>query len=364
MRVWDRYLGQEVVLPERVAPGRYRLIKPACLNGGIHLKAGDLVFSDGREDCNLDEEDRIFEIPSKEHSADLELLSPAITTLGQLIRERGEIGLSPLLPAKVGDLAELTHLDKALQEHLQHLQEINLRPRLNMHYEAEVSPLSRAKRIAPGAVTRLASHSEDWHRRTFSGIQPKRILALFSEDEWAIYENRVFARLLDKLDKYLTKREDEVRRLEETYQGALNLGKSEHLDHRLRAALCRLWGESVSDDKTSQLLALAGRTVDTIRRLGKTVKVLRQSDLYRHIPRNAHVPEQLRDTNILQHDPHYRHLRTLWLLHQTEVAKAEANPEELHERNRRLFEDYVLYVGMLVRRVLLENTLIKAVGAR
>ena len=90
------------------------------------------------------------------------------------------------------------------------------------------------------------------------------------------------------------------------------------------------------------------------------VKVLRQSDLYRHIPRNAYVSERLRDTNILQHDAHYRHLRTLWLLHQKEAAKAEASPVELHERNRHLFENYVLYVGMLVRRVLSENKLIKA----
>lgn len=360
MKVLDRYLGQAVALPERVAPGRFRLIKSACLNGDIHLKAGELVFADGREGCHIDELDRVFETHGKEHSADLDLLSPAMATLGQFIREEVEKGLSPLLPAKVGDLAELTQLDKTLQEHLHHLQEINLRPRLNMHYEAEVSPLSRARRIAPAAVTRLASHSEDWHRRTFSGIQPKRILALYSEDEWAIYENRVFARLLDKLDKYLNKREEEVRRLEETYQDALNLGKSAHLDYRLRDSLCKLWGDAVTVGETSHLLTLAGKTIDVVRRLGKMVKVLRQSDLYRHIPRNAYVSEQLRDTNILQHDAHYRHLRTLWLLHQKEAAKAEASPVELHERNRHLFENYVLYVGMLVRRVLSENKLIKA----
>jgi hypothetical protein len=107
-------------------------------------------------------------------------------------------------------------------------------------------------------------------------------------------------------------------------------------------------------------MVLVKETIDVVRPLGRTVKVLRQSDLYRHIPRNAHVPEQLRDTNILQHDSHYRHLRTLWLLHQKEAAKAEASPEELHERNRQLFEHYVLYVGMLARRVLSENKLIKA----
>lgn len=357
MRVWDRYLGQEVALPDRVVPGRYRLTKAASLNNDIRLVAGDIVFSDGRGKCLLGEAACEFETYERENSADFNLLSPALNTLGQFIREGAEKGLSPLLPSRVGDLAELTRLDNALQEHLQHLQEINLRPRLSMHYEAEVSPLSRARRISPAAINRLASYSEDWHRRTLSGIQPKRILALFSEDDWTIYENRVFARLLDKLDNYLKKREEEVCRLEETYQEALNLGESEHLDYRLRQALCRLWGDALSVDETSHMVILAGKTIEAVRRLGKKVKVLRQSDLYRHIPRNAHVPEQLRDTNILQHDPHYRHLRNLWLLHQKEAAKVQTSPADLHDRNRVIFENHVLYIGMLLRRLLYESKL-------
>ena len=76
---------------------------------------------------------------------------------------------------------------------------------MDLRYEETVTEVSRARRLSQWNVyTHLASHSECWQRQTLSGIQPKRVLARFSEDDYAIYENRVYARLLDSLDNYLT----------------------------------------------------------------------------------------------------------------------------------------------------------------
>jgi hypothetical protein len=47
-----------------------------------------------------------------------------------------------------------------------------------MKYETELTEISRVQRMAPGAVSRLAAHSEDWHRRTISGVLPSKLLAL------------------------------------------------------------------------------------------------------------------------------------------------------------------------------------------
>jgi hypothetical protein len=354
MKVFDRYVGCEVDLPSVITPGRYRLKRSACINNDIMLDAGELIFSDGRDFCNIDGfQGRIQEVGQTEQEiAKRDLLIPAITTLAQLIREGREQGLSPLIPAKTGELAKLGDLEKNLITLMKHLREIDRRPRYSIHYEADVSQLSRAKRIAPAALNYLAAHSEDWHRRTISDVQPKRILALFSEDEWAIYENRVYARLLDRLEPYLRKRLADLTELERTYRGALSLGESIHLDHRLRGALCQLWGDALSVEETGKLLDATSESVNRVRELWKQVNVLRQGDLYEHVPRNARVPEQLKDTNILQHDPHYLHLRTLWLLYQKRSTEMLATPAEVNGRYRRLFEDYLIYVGMVLRRAL------------
>jgi hypothetical protein len=70
---------------------------------------------------------------------------------------------------------------------------------MDMRYDEELVDISRAKKIANNAHRHLAIHSETWQQRTLVGIHPKKILARLSEDEIAIYENKVFVSLLDKL---------------------------------------------------------------------------------------------------------------------------------------------------------------------
>lgn len=355
MRVFDRYEGREVDLPIQIAPGRYRLLKNAIFNGDIQLLAGSLLLQDGRAVCQVGNHSGSFDDiePNESLVVTRDLLAPVLAKIAQKVRD-GEKDVSPLIPASVGELAELSDLEKVLRERINHLREINQRPRMSMHYQPEVSPLSRARKVSPSAITYLARHSEDWYRRTLSGIQPKRILALFSEDEWAIYENRVYARLLEKLDSYLRLREKEVAGLERQYQDALRLGAAEHLDHRLRTSLCKLWGDAFSDDETERLLEASRYSLKVIGELRQQISVLRNGDLYAQVPRNANVPEQLRETNILQHDQHYRHLRTLWRLHQKRSAEKPATAQDVMNRNKQFFDDYVIYIGMLCRRVLRE----------
>lgn len=363
MRVFDRYEGREVDLPIQIAPGRYRLLKSTVFNGDIPLLAGSPLLQDGRAVCQVGNHSGSFDAvePNESLAVTRDLLVQALAKIAQKVRD-GEKDVSPLIPASVGELAELSDLEKVLRERINHLREINQRPRMSMHYQPEVSPLSRARKVSPSAITYLARHSEDWYRRTLSGIQPKRILALFSEDEWAIYENRVYARLLEKLDSYLRLREKEVAGLERQYQDALSLGAAEHLDYRMRTSLCKLWGEAFSDDETERLLEASRYSLKVIGELRKQISVLRNGDLYGQVPRNANVPEQLRETNILQHDQHYRHLRTLWRLYQKRSAEKPATPLDVMNRNKQLFDDYVIYIGMLCRRVMMEFKSIRLSG--
>ena len=175
MRVFDRYEGREVDLPIQIAPGRYRLLKSAVFNGDIPLLAGSTLLQDGRAVCQVGNHSGSFDViePNESLAVTRDLLVPALAKIAQKVRD-GEKDVSPLIPASVGELAELSDLEKVLRERINHLREINQRPRMSMHYQPEVSPLSRARKVSPGAITYLARHSEDWYRRTLSGIQPRR----------------------------------------------------------------------------------------------------------------------------------------------------------------------------------------------
>ena len=358
MRVFDRYGGHEVDLPSEIIPGRFRLLADAELSAEVRLAAGQAVLGDTWLDFPMSEGRGVIRPVGQPGvtAGQFELLELALSALVQV---SDHVRFSPLMPPSVGELAELEDLECALSERMSHLREINQRPRMSMHYESQTAPLSRVRRVAPGAITHLAAHSEDWHRRTLSGIAPKRILGLFSEDELTIYENKVYARLLDKLEMYLGQRRGEIAELVQQCEEALEFGDAQDLDYRLRKDLYALWGDVFSADQTQKLLKASKEALDKLDPLHRQVNVLRNSALFRHVPRALRVPEQLRETNILQHDQHYRHLRILWRLHQQRPRGMPLTAHQAVERNLALFENYIVYVGRLCHRAMAEFKLLE-----
>lgn len=367
MKVFDRYEGIEVELPDVVEPGRFRLMQPVVLNGRIEVAAGEVLWSDGSSRCTLTgrglaaELPLVFKQPSLEQ--DPERPDGVIDhALRDVIRQMDGAGHgvlpSPVMPAQLDEMAELHALERMLRETLDtgHLDQIARRPRMDMRYDAEVLPVSRARRLAPDMLTRLASHSEDWHRRDITGVVPSRLKAKVSEDELAIYENVVFIRLLEQLRKWLDRRVTDLKSLEASHDAAKGLQEADRLHYRLRNALCALWGRSFEDQQS------AGRLVTQTRQelqslLGR-VRQLLCSDVAKAVPMTRQVPMMLRDTNILRHDPHYLHLRPLWLLaHATDSASA-ASPNQRFEEERQRGDRHRRYVELLLRHALGEIRLL------
>lgn len=361
MKVFDRYEGVEVELPALVEPGRYRLLRSAVLNGRVEIAKGESLWSDGSTRCVLSARDlavqplRGFKTPPLARDLDPsdDVVECALRELAlQMDATDRDVLPSPVMPAQLDEMAELHPLERLLRETLDegHLEHIARHPRMDMRYDAEVLPVSRAKRLASDVLTHLASHSEDWHRRGVTGVVPSRLKAEISEDELAIYENVVFVRLLERLRDWLVPRVKNLRTLSAKHESAEALQEAERLDYRLRNALCALWGRSLEDEQS------AGRSVrqalSELQALLGMVKQLLQSGLANAVPPTQRIPSVLRDTNILRHDTHYRHLRPLWLPAHAEGAVGRASPEERFERERSRGRLQRRYVELLLRHAL------------
>ena len=223
---------------------------------------------------------------------------------------------NPLIPSQVFDsTAQLTELESMLDTILEagHLHQIAHRPRMDMRYDEELVDISRAKKIANNAHRHLAIHSETWQQRTLVGIHPKKILARLSEDEIAIYENKVFVSLLDKLRYFLASRLNELQQQQQNLTDALHLGDASITFYKLRDSLCQLWAENLTDEQSQSVLEQLESTIDKNKGLLERIKGLQSFGLYVQIPVNLkRIPDQLHKTNILTHDQHYRHLSRLW----------------------------------------------------
>jgi len=352
----DRFTGEQLAeLPDQIVPGRY-WAESTGLNFNRHTAdfSGVLV-DDGAQRCQLGGRVHSFLLPRKEEIADIELLVNAIKTLDAGIQEDTTELASPLMPLKIiDDQSHLQAFEKKLLDVVNagHLHKISQQPRLDMHYDDQVTDIARARRLSKGALVHLASHSECWQRQTLNGVVPRKVMARFSQDDYGIYENRVYARLLDNIEQYLRARLSRLNSLHRTLEQAMEFYKSPDLNYWLARAVCGLWGDTFKPDATSNATALLSGTLQTLERLHKAISALQRSGLYTRIDRSAQVEGGLHRTNILSHDTHYRHLATLWdLLGRTRTGGGTSAEERL-KQNQYFAQAYSNYAGLVLRRAL------------
>ncbi len=355
---FDRLIQKKVKeLPGLVEPGRFQWFGKSseCLNGHSPIQAGGLLVGDGSGRCQLRSGSYSFILPKKDKSTDIDLFNNAIITIGKQLEEKNKL-ISPILPAAVVDSeSHLLPLEELLEETLDkgHLHQISRNPRLDIRYDEEVTDVARAKRLARGALVHLASHSECWQRQTLSGIVPKKVKARFSEDDFNIYENIVYARLLDKLDRHLNKRINTIESLNDTLEQALEIyTDSVTLHHKVQDKICKLWGQTFDEDATSATLALLVDTLNRLRDMHLCIRNLKQSSLYLLVARNDQVGGALHRTNILNHDPHYRHLAILWDELTKHQQKSVRSSSETFQYQKELSEYYSRFSGLVLQHAI------------
>lgn len=357
MNWFDRLLGEPLAtLPGLVEPGRFcRTGKSGVTFNGHTPLRQDILVADGSDRCQLDDAVHGFVPPKASLSPQAELFANALESLDAEVSRGGAL-TSPLMPAEViNEQSHLLPFEVLLLDVISkgHLHQVSLRPRLDLHYEDEVTDLARAKRMAKGALVHLASHSECWQRQTLSGVVPRKVLARFSEDDYNTYENRVYARLLDRIERHLWRRIATLEQLQGTLSKALEFYGADGLDHRLANAICELWGQTFSNQEmTSEASHLLGETLRQLKAASKVIAGLKQTGLYPLVPRSAQVSGGLHLTNILSHDAHYRHVAVLWEDQRKVEGSAGKTPQERYQQNRHLASAYSRYAGLMLRHAL------------
>lgn len=356
-------------LPASIDAGRYQNAGSSeRFNQHSDITSGQLLVSDGSDHWQLLIGKGNFNKPAIDNPERITLFQQAILTLGQSLNKAESSAsqsteakslLSPLLPAAVIDAElDLLPFEVMLQRVLEagHLHEIAHHPRLDIRYIEETTDVARAKRLAKGALVHLASHSECWQRQTLSGVVPKKVKARFSEDDYQIYENRVFSRLIDKLHRHLHSRIRTVEQLQQTLNDALGFeNNSDAVNYRVSQKICTLWGKTFDADATLQALELLESTLTSLRAMLQSITSLRQSGLYLMIPRHAQVGAALHRTNILNHDAHYRHLAILWDELNRLQQTSQLTPTQRFEQQQLLANHYSDYAGLVLQHALSDN---------
>jgi len=353
----DRITGEKLkTLPDDITPSRYIACDAFDINAHRTLNPGELLVDDGSSRLLDVRRERRFH--TVEHDQEAVVQHDVVIDALMEFKSAESEGRnrSFLLPEKLLSWLHLKPLDLSIHDVIQkgHFHEIDSSPKMDLVYQEHLLPVGRVKKTPSSATKYLAAHSECWQKRSFSGVIPKTLLALESEDEYNIYENRVFVRLLDHLERYLLRRCNEVSLIEKTIKESVRFEGAEVYWEAGRA-IYSLWGEGFSANNDLEEEEIEGSaTLQVLRSLLKKVRGLQQSRLYKAIPRNDEVGFRIRMTNALTHDQHYRHVARLW--HQwSEYSKSgKLDPEVIFDNNTAYSKAYILYVKALVFRALEE----------
>lgn len=252
--------------------------------------------------------------------------------------------VSPLVVSNLQKV-RLNHFDKILQQYLWHLQEVSRNPRTQLTIEIERLPVGRARRIPTKAYEHLASHTEDWEYRKLTSVVPNRILSTLPDDLINFYENRLAARLIVDIFRYLRDRIKVLRDIE-NFQVEISLGT-----HQRRRRVLQLLAEAVDPEETHRHAKATHEILEDLyqRTLGMFDQIL-----YQAIPPQVRdqVPDEVRATNILVNDRHYRFINLIWkeyLQHQQNQPKTNA---QIQHELQDLCKSYDLYCCLLVCRSL------------
>lgn len=192
------------------------------------------------------------------------------------------------------------------------LLEISEHPRLHLHIEEEVRPVSVVRRSGPAAIKHLSSHSEHWEARTVTGLRPARLLAEVLEDDWSLYENRFVVTLFRKLRRFLRSSWEQINGRLQQAESSINFYSiSEFAREQQPKALSYLLPDVQKDDIEESYVFLADLH-EQLSKLLKVVEVCRRSRLYKRLHDCRDILPPILNTNILAMDRHYRRVREMW----------------------------------------------------
>jgi len=362
MAIWkDRVTGRSEPRPSTAnIPGRWALEAnggSAKINSQPLLIGGAyFLVPDRRQNWSVDHDDGLakdaghFDASVLPDAADLRALSQ-ISAAIEHAETFTEYMTVPPLPADLDDRSKSQAIDQQIRKRYVHLIHACRKPRQQLRTDLEKLPVGRAKRIPPRSLEYLASHSEDWKCKTIHGIEPTHVIAEVIEDQLNIYENRVAAELVDRISAYLNQRLSELEKIKallddrSNFQGAFSQNATFWFADRISSLWSAIYKDSSLSRSTHDLR-------DQLASVRRNIIGLKQSILYKSIPRKREIKQELHHTNIFENDPHYREVAQLWRAWHESGESKEQDEEVIFISWQKAHRDFSSFCRLLISRSL------------
>lgn len=235
-------------------------------------------------------------------------------------------------------------------------------PRKFIVQQDDIVPVSLARKISQESVKHLAQHTNLIEDVTEDSVVPNKILNVYKEETFEVYENRFIYTLLCNCANFINKRYEKIK--DELKEGDLYKLKvnseyaTEKSNYRYNLEFSSKNFEIGEDEKKSLYdLDINATETERIQRLHHIFNDFFSSEFAKQMKNTAPVRPPIMRTNVILKDPNFKKALMLWQFVEgyrdvgytikVEEATAEITDEYREALRKAMFMEYVLFSHQL-----------------
>lgn len=235
-------------------------------------------------------------------------------------------------------------------------------PRKFIVQQDDIVPVSLARKISQESVKHLAQHTNLIEDVTEDSVIPNKILNVYKEETFEVYENRFIYTLICNCANFINKRYDKIK--DELKEGDLYKLKvnseyaTEKSNYRYNLEFSSKNFE-ISDDGKGSVYDLDINATETerIQRLHHIFNDFLSSEFAKQMKNTAPVRPPIMRTNVILRDPNFKKALMLWQFVEgyrdvgytikVEEATAEISDDYREALKKAMFMEYILFSNQL-----------------
>ena len=220
-------------------------------------------------------------------------------------------------------------------------------PKLTLIKEERVVNVEKSKKVTVESIKDLSRHTNyiNKYDEEKNYVEPSKILNVFNEETYNIYENRFLYTLIKQIESFLFKREDELKNFKFNDTKLLEYTATTKTDYEKVNIELRINSESFPDEKPNPKFDEEIKVAKArIKRIKDYIKSWNNSELFKELER-AHITlvnPPIKKTNILLKNPNFQIAVRLWdYLQKYDLQERNMIRPDMEQTGKNPLQDFI-----------------------
>jgi len=220
-------------------------------------------------------------------------------------------------------------------------------PKLTLVKEERVVNVEKSKKVTVESIKDLSRHTNyiSKYDEENNYVEPSKILNIFNEETYNIYENRFLYTLIKQVESFILKKEEELKNFKFNDSKLLEYSAKSETDYEKVSIELRLNSESFPNDKPDPKFDEDIKVARVrIKRVNDYIRSWNNSELFKELDK-AHITlvnPPIKKTNILLKNPNFQIAVKLWdYLQKYDMIEKNIIKPDIEQTGKNPLQDFI-----------------------